>query len=645
MKDGDSATLASSASERSFRWGGIRGEMLRSHLLIGLIGVVLLVVALVVILWLQKNATRLAQVEAPSVRHSTYALSGVQRSLVALEGWVVLGEQRFLDERALAWNQNVRPAMDHIEELSHSWVQSADRTLVARATDLLNELDEAQWWVEDVARSPGNEPARSMYTLDVEPVVDRIKIGITQMINVETGQVGDAERPSLLRPMADFRFALAASQAALVDFVGSGESQAEQSMLSHLDAANMHLQSIDQATETLAPRQLETLAWIEGEFDSYVTLAMAAAAVRKTDQWNRALHMLSHRANPLAREITSTLSAISQDRTALMNASADRVTWISHFVVEVALALIVIMAVLTYLVSSYAATYLTEPIQSLVVATHRLAEGTLEDDVPVTSRDEVGQLTVSFNRMRSSLSDAEQRLRDHTEELARSNDDLQKFAYVASHDLQEPLRAVAGYTQLLQQDYAEQLDDRAREYIAYAVDGAHRMRVLISDLLDYSRVQSHGDPMTKVSSRELFERAITNLHTAIEETDADVRCGDLPEIVADVSQLTRVFQNLISNGLKYRGEARPRVRVDAELEEGNWLFSVKDNGIGIEYEHLERIFQIFQRLHTRTKYPGTGIGLAICRRIIRRHGGTIWVESEPVKGSEFYFTIPQRESP
>jgi light-regulated signal transduction histidine kinase (bacteriophytochrome) len=219
---------------------------------------------------------------------------------------------------------------------------------------------------------------------------------------------------------------------------------------------------------------------------------------------------------------------------------------------------------------------------------------------------------------------------------------LEQFAYAASHDLQEPLRAVAGCMQLLQQRYQGQLDTRADELIGHAVDGASRMQSLIHDLLAYARVSTRGRDLAPTDCEAVLKEALSNLATAIRESGSVVTHGDLPTVAADATQLVQVFQNLIGNAIKYRGERPPEVSIDVEHRAGGWQFSVCDNGIGIDPQYFERIFGIFQRLHTRKEYPGTGIGLALCKKIIERHGGHIWVVSQSGKGSTFFFTIPDR---
>ncbi|MFZ5882010.1 MAG: PAS domain S-box protein [Chloroflexota bacterium] len=247
-----------------------------------------------------------------------------------------------------------------------------------------------------------------------------------------------------------------------------------------------------------------------------------------------------------------------------------------------------------------------------------------------------------FARDITERNQAREQLLATLEELKRSNAELEQFAYVASHDLQEPLRAVAGMVQLLQQRYHDQLDQRANEYIHLAVDGATRMQTLINDLLAYSRVERRGSPMKPTDAAAALHTALRNLEAAILESGAVITHGGLPTLEADATQLAQVFQNLVGNAIKFRGEAPPQIHVEARDLGEAWQFSIRDNGIGIEPQYFERVFLVFQRLHTRRVYPGTGIGLSICKKIIERHGGRIWIESTPGQGATFHFTIPNR---
>jgi len=240
---------------------------------------------------------------------------------------------------------------------------------------------------------------------------------------------------------------------------------------------------------------------------------------------------------------------------------------------------------------------------------------------------------------------AEQMLLSKTEELERSNVELQQFAYVASHDLQEPLRMVTMFTQLLKRKYEDRLPDDAVEYIGHAVDGAERMRELIHDLLEYSRVGRSEMEFATTDLNRTVSDVLSNLHLAIEESEATIEVADLPEVVGNSIRLFQLFQNLIANALKFRGEAKPHIRIGAEDRDGSWEFSVKDNGIGIDPVSADRVFMVFQRLHTRNEYDGTGIGLAVCKKIVDSHGGRIWVEPGSSEGSDFRFTLPRSNEP
>lgn len=254
---------------------------------------------------------------------------------------------------------------------------------------------------------------------------------------------------------------------------------------------------------------------------------------------------------------------------------------------------------------------------------------------------ELGRANTSLKAEVDERRRVEAQLRQTAQRLARSNQDLEQFAYVASHDLQEPLRAVSGCAQVLQRRYQGQLDARADELITHTIGGATRMGTLINDLLEYSRVGTRGHAFRSTDCNAALQKALANLEVAIRESNAIVTYDALPVVQADETQITQLFQNLIGNAVKFKSADSPRVGVNVRQDDGYWHFSVADNGIGFAPEYAERIFTIFQRLHTRNEYPGTGIGLAICKKIVDRHGGRIWVESEPGKGSTFHFTIPE----
>lgn len=240
----------------------------------------------------------------------------------------------------------------------------------------------------------------------------------------------------------------------------------------------------------------------------------------------------------------------------------------------------------------------------------------------------------------TELQQAQNRLERYAQNLERSNVDLQQFAYVASHDLQEPLRAVSSYCQLMEKNYSDQLDERAMRWLQFVVNGARRMQTLVRDLLTYARVDNKAESWLMVDSDAVCRLAIENLSQAIKEADAEVMVSKLPMVWADATQLEALFQNLIGNAVKFKGERRPRVSIAAQRIGKDWQFAVRDNGIGIKPEFRERVFEIFKRLESQDRYSGTGIGLAICKRIVERYDGRIWVESQFGQGSTFFFTLP-----
>ena len=330
---------------------------------------------------------------------------------------------------------------------------------------------------------------------------------------------------------------------------------------------------------------------------------------------------------------------------------ADRAN-LSHAATFLSVMLFVIaVLVLGLFIGVYALFHraIARPILRLAGEVRHVTAGELHR--PVRSRGgprELAELADDVEAMRGRLVDevtelhrAHELLDARTAELERSNSDLEQFAYVASHDLQEPLRKVASFCQLLQRRYQGRLDERGEKYIAFAVDGAKRMQVLINDLLAFSRVGRNAGEHEVVDTGELLDAATSNLESAIKYSGATIRHGELPKVLGEASLLTAVFQNLISNAIKFRGEDPPDVRVEAVRSGGEWLFSFTDKGIGIDAEYAERVFVIFQRLHTRSAYPGTGIGLAMCRKIIEYHGGRIWLDTGTSDGTtRFSFTLP-----
>ncbi len=308
---------------------------------------------------------------------------------------------------------------------------------------------------------------------------------------------------------------------------------------------------------------------------------------------------------------------------------------------------------ITYLGKPYTITSDRQQILSLLLSTYESAVQQNRELIKVQRElqslneqleERVRDRTAALRGEITERKRAEENLKQALAEMERSNKDLEQFAHIASHDLQEPLRMVASYVQLLARRYQGQLDSDADEFIAYAMEGVIRMEQLINDLRNYYRLSTRGKTFEPIDCEAVLKRALANLQMAIEENHAVVTYDPLPTVRGDAEQLVQLFQNLIDNAIKFRSDEPPEVHIGMESTDSVWLFSVQDNGIGIDPEYTERIFIIFQRLNDRREYPGTGAGLAICKKIVECHGGRIWVESEWGQGSTFYFTLPMSET-
>jgi signal transduction histidine kinase len=284
--------------------------------------------------------------------------------------------------------------------------------------------------------------------------------------------------------------------------------------------------------------------------------------------------------------------------------------------------------------------YLIRWLDFLQAYARRVAKGDLPLTGSETQLKELAELERSFTAMAEQVQARQRALEQAIGELTHSNQELEQFAYVASHDLQEPLRVINGFVQLLAQRYKGQLDKEAHKYIGFITDAVARQQQLIMGILDLSRVGRKGTALAPCDANRALQAATENILQTIRENDAKVICDPLPMVQADENQLIQLFQNLVSNGIKFRGNGNPEIHVSAQRDQGKWVFAVRDNGIGIEPRYWDQIFVMFKRLHTRKEYPGTGIGLAICKKIVERHGGRIWLESKPGEGSVFYFTLP-----
>lgn len=359
------------------------------------------------------------------------------------------------------------------------------------------------------------------------------------------------------------------------------------------------------------------------------------------------------RATNKANALIKTAAELTGDAFRLLRASDMQITNLNHRIVESFTVFSILLALAVLLSSRALSRSISDPINRLRAGTEIIGSGNLDFRTSIRSDDEIGRLSESFDHMTTSLKaitvsrdelarEIAERKRTE-EELERSNRELEQFAYVASHDLQEPLRMVASYVQLLERKYKGRLDEPADKYIHFAADGALRMQKLIEGLLAYSRVTTRGGEFKRVDLNQVFHDAVSNLSAAIQESRANVAREELPKVSGEETQLLQLLQNLIGNAVKFRKpDVPPQVHISAQKKKSEWVFEVRDNGIGIKKENFDKLFQIFQRLHTREEYAGTGIGLAVCKKIVERHGGRIWLDSVPGEGTSFFFTIPFR---
>ncbi len=406
--------------------------------------------------------------------------------------------------------------------------------------------------------------------------------------------------------------------------------------------------------------KLEEIKILGENLNNFIVLVNKTIGLLEESGYATALVFFEDKTEPLSQKIQNIAKRLGKDIEKEMITEMEEIRIIAKNTVKYSAIATIIALLITIGIRFYISKSIITPITKLRDATVEIGKGKLDAQIiEVTSNDEIGELAASFKKMTEDLKrtttsidnlnkeitkrvQAEEKLKGYFDELERSNKELQQFAYIASHDLQEPLRMVASYTQLLAMRYKGKLDSDADEFIAFAVDGANRMQGLINDLLAYSRVGTKGKEFQPTDCKTVLDNITRNLQKIIEESSAEITHDPLPTVVADDIQLGQLFQNLIVNAIKFQSDSYPRIHITAEKNEKEWIFSVKDDGIGIEPEFKERIFEIFQRLHAKGEYPGTGIGLAICKKIVERHGGRVWVESEPGKGSTFYFSISMK---
>ncbi len=375
---------------------GLQRKLLRSHLTVVVLGVALLCVTLVSTLWLRTNVGRMETQRWPTVHAATDALLGVQRSLAGLRGWVALGDDRFREVRVRAWAEQIHPAIAALETLRQHWSQTEDSARVATCMRLLRQLEILQWWVEDMAYTRGNEPARVMLMQHVQPVAQAILSAITAMIDIEKQTVASADRKLLLLGrMTDFRGLFVSSEALLTDFLLNADAEDERRFHHHMTLVRAGLWQLSALSHVLSPEQIDLLAWIYEELLAYNTLAEQVITMRQGDTWNVAQHLMTTQTVPLSQQVNRLLTVLSTQQNAQMATEARLMVRLTNVALWLSLALIVGMGAIAGYVSKRSARQITQPIAELSHATQELAAGRLTRDIPVTAKDEVGQLTQS----------------------------------------------------------------------------------------------------------------------------------------------------------------------------------------------------------------------------------------------------------